>query len=161
MTQGPNGARATAAMKTALRDAPENARRRRLALIPVALCCSPRLAIADAPPSHRRWMAAAEEMKSRALSWGDQAYGAVLVKDDRVIGLGPSRVVKNQDADAHAEREAIKHALASVGRQGVAGAVLYSTSRPCALCESAAFKAGVSRMIHGPTLQDVGAPVGR
>jgi tRNA(Arg) A34 adenosine deaminase TadA len=97
-------------------------------------------------------------MKRQALSSGDQPYGAVLVKDERIIGFGPSRVVKNQDTDAHAEREALRHALSESGPQGVRGSVLYSTSRPCAACESAAFRAGVVRMFHGPALADAGAP---
>ncbi len=148
-------------MKTTVRHTTVFLDRRRLALAPLAVCCSPGWAVAASPHASRRWMAAAEQMKAEALSWGDQPYGAVLVKDDRIIGFGPSRVVKNQDADAHAEREAIKHALAEVGPNGVRGSVLYSTSRPCALCESAAFKAGVQRMFHGPSVADAGEPRAR
>ena len=102
------------------------------------------------------WIKAAEEMKQQALSSGDQAYGAVLVKNDRIIGYGPSRVVKNKDPDAHAEREAIKHALTQVGAQEVRGAILYSTSRPSGACELAAAKAGIRRMYFGQHGQDAG-----
>jgi tRNA(Arg) A34 adenosine deaminase TadA len=108
----------------------------------------------------RRWIDAAFEMRRRALSWGDQPYGAVLVLDDRLAGEGPSRVVKNRDPDAHAEREAIRDAQKRLGRGSLAGAVLYSTSRPCSICERAAFEAGVARMIHGEDAQDAGAPRG-
>ncbi len=132
--------------------------RRSLTLAPLLLACSPRWAAADSAASGRRWIEQAEEMKRLAMSWGDQPYGAVLVRNERIVGLGPSRVVKNQDADAHAEREAIKHALAEGGPQGARGAVLYSTSRPCAACERAAFQAGVARMVFGPQVQDAGAP---
>lgn len=130
---------------------------RRGAVILAAGCCLPQRALA-AEPDGARWMRAAEQQKERALSWGDQAYGAVLVKDDRIIGHGPSRVVKNRDPDAHAEREAIEQALSAVGAQGVKGAVLYSTSRPCGRCEDAAARAGVGRMIFGTQLQDAGVP---
>ena len=105
-----------------------------------------------------RWYKAAVEMKHLAQSWGDQPYGAVLVLDGKVIGQGPSRVVKNSDVTAHAEREAIRDALRKLGRQRLAGAVLYSTSRPCSLCEAAAAEAGVSRMYYGPLLADAGVP---
>lgn len=97
-------------------------------------------------------------MRKLALSWGDQAYGAVLVKDNRIIGHGPSRVVKYKDPEAHAEREAIKDALAGSGAQAVMGAILYSTSRPCRACEVAAAKAGVQRMYFGRDAQDAGSP---
>lgn len=106
----------------------------------------------------KRWYDAALAMKRLALSWGDQPYGAVLVLDERLIGEGPSRVVKNSDPSAHAEREAIRDAQRRLNRTDLRGAVLYSTSRPCAACEAAAAQAGVSRMIFGAGLNDAGVP---
>lgn len=85
-----------------------------------------------------------------AQSWGDQPYGAVVVLDDAVVGEGPSRVVKDNNPDAHAERVALLDAQRRLGRADLSGAVLYSTSRPCALCEAAAQRAGVRRMFFAP-----------
>ena len=99
-------------------------------------------------------------MRQQAESWGDQAYGAVLVQGGLLIGLGPSRVIQNNNPDAHAEREAIADALARVGAARVRGAVMYSTSRPCSVCERAAAKAGIQRMYVGAGLTDAGAPAG-
>ena len=106
----------------------------------------------------RRWFEAADKMRRLAESWGDQSYGAVLVADGAIIGEGPSRVVRNGDADAHAEREAIRDAQRRLGRTSLAGSILYSTSRPCRACEKAAREADVARMIFGPALSDAGAP---
>jgi tRNA(adenine34) deaminase len=111
----------------------------------------------DAIP-RRRWYEAAESMKRIAESWGDQSYGAVLVLDGAIVGEGPSRVVKLGDSNAHAEREAIKEAQRRLSRKMLAGAVLYSTSRPCHLCEAAAAEAGVARMYYGSDLRDAGSP---
>lgn len=127
-------------------------------LTPIAIACATSLRSAQAHASDRRWIDAAEAMRKQALSWSDQAYGAVLVKDNRIIGYGPSRVIRNQDPEAHAEREAIKDALTKGGNGSVAGAVLYSTSRPCMACEAAAAKAGVRRMYFGSNAQDAGPP---
>ncbi len=110
------------------------------------------------PLPHHHWAEAAAQMKQRALSWGDQAYGAVLVLGDRLVGEGPSRVVQRNDPDAHAERESIRDAQRRLGRQRLEGSVLYSTSRPCAACEAAAAAAGVVRMRHGPDARDTGVP---
>lgn len=114
------------------------------------------------PPSanepDRKWYDASVSMKRLAQSWGDQPYGAVLVLDGQLVGEGPSRVMKNQDSTAHAEREAIRDAQRRLGRASLSGAVLYSTSRPCNLCEAAAAQAGVRRMYFGPMLADGGAP---
>ena len=100
-------------------------------------------------------------MRQLAESWGDQSYGAVLVAEGAVIGEGPSRVVKDKNQDAHAERVAIRDAQRRLGRQNLASSVLYLTSRPCAVCEAAAARAQVSRMYFGQPLQDAGIPLGR
>ena len=131
---------------------------RRQLLVLSAVFVAPRVG-ADAAPLQQRWFDAAEAMRRLALGWGDQPYGAVVVKDDRIVGQGPSRVLQRNDPDAHAEREAIRDARESFGADVLRGAVLYSTSRPCALCEAAAAQAGIARMIHGAGLQDAGAPV--
>jgi len=99
-------------------------------------------------------------MLRQAESWGDQPYGAVLVLEGALVGEGPSRVVKNRNIDAHAEREAIRDAQRRLGRKELPGAVLYSTSRPCRVCEAAAAEAKVSCMYFGPTLINAGAPRG-
>jgi tRNA(Arg) A34 adenosine deaminase TadA len=106
----------------------------------------------------RRWYEAAAEMKRLAESWCDQSYGAVLVLNGALVGEGPSRVIKDQNPDAHAEREAIHDAQRKLGQEKLQGSILYSTSRPCSLCEAAAARAGVSRMYFGPSLTDAGAP---
>jgi tRNA(adenine34) deaminase len=97
-------------------------------------------------------------MKRLAESSGDQPYGAVLVANGAIIGQGPSRVVTRGDATAHAEREAIRDAQRALGRQSLAGSVLYSTSRPCRQCEVVAAEAQVARLIFGESLSDAGPP---
>jgi len=88
---------------------------------------------------------------------GDQAYGAVVVKDGRIVGFGPSRVVLKKDWTAHAEHEAIRDAQFRLGRD-LSGCLLYSSSRPCPACEAAAFEAKITRMYFGADASDAGAP---
>lgn len=116
------------------------------------------LAQGPTPSPDPRWYAAAEAMKQLAESWGDQSYGAVVVLDGVLVGEGPSRVVKDANPDAHAEREAIRDARSRLARASLQGAILYSTSRPCGPCEAAAARAGIIRMYFGPLLTDAGAP---
>lgn len=128
-----------------------------------ALLAAPRMAFSQhatavAAAPEQRWYAAAAAMKTLAQSWGDQPYGAVLVLRQQLVGEGPSRVVKLGDASAHAEREAIRDAQRRLQRAKLDGSVLYSTSRPCTACESAAAVAGVSRMYFGEDLRDAGVP---
>jgi tRNA(Arg) A34 adenosine deaminase TadA len=135
-------------------------RRRRLFLAMAAALGSSLAIAGPIPLSHpdRRWFEAAEAMRRLALSWGDQPYGAVLVTASGLVAEGPSRVVKHSDPNAHAEREAIRDAQRRLGTQNLAGSVLYSTSRPCRLCEKAAAEAKVSRMYFGAQLVDAGVP---
>jgi tRNA(Arg) A34 adenosine deaminase TadA len=130
---------------------------RRTTLIALAAASALPLRAADRT-ADRRWIAEAERQKQRALAWGDQPYGAVLVLGERVVGEGPSRVVQRNDPDAHAERVAMADAQQRLGRASLAGSTLYSTSRPCALCEAAAARADVARLVFGADASDGGAP---
>lgn len=113
---------------------------------------------AAAPAEHEPFIAAAFRMKDDAVKSGDQPYGAVVVKEGRIIGFGPSRVVLKKDWTAHAEREAMREAQARLGTADLSGCILYSTSRPCAQCQRAASQARIARMIYGADAADAGAP---
>ena len=139
-------------------------RARRLALAVLAGWWMLRVPVASAaPPGHPdvRWYRSAEAMRQQALGWGDQAYGAVLVLGDALVGEGPSRVVIDRNPDAHAERVAILDAQRRLGRKDLSGTVLYATSRPCVLCEQAAARANVARTYFGAGLHDAGPPRGQ
>lgn len=94
-------------------------------------------------------MRRAEEMRRRAIDGGDQGYGAVIVKAGMIVGEAPSRVVTAGDPTAHAEMEAIRDASRRLGTADLSGCILYSTSPPCAMCETAAHWANVTGLVHG------------
>lgn len=98
------------------------------------------------------------ELRDQAVDSGDQAYGAAVVKDGKIIGQSQSLVVLNDDPSAHAEMSAIRDAARRVGRSGLRGATLYSSSRPCPMCEAAAFWAGLEGFHFGRGIEDGGAP---
>ena len=116
---------------------------------------------AKATTPDAKFVAAAEEMRRRALAAGDRSFGAVIVKDGRVVGTGPSRMNTHHDATAHAEMEAIRDAsrrLARLGAGNLAGCVMYSTFRPCSMCETATYWADISQLYHGAGPVDGGSP---
>jgi tRNA(Arg) A34 adenosine deaminase TadA len=106
----------------------------------------------------RRFIAEAERMRREAIASSDQPFGAVVVRDGRIVGYGPSRVVVDRNLDAHAERIAIWDAQTRLGTKDLAGATMYSTSRPCGACEAAAALANLDRMYYGPDATDAGKP---
>lgn len=113
-----------------------------------------------APREQQEFIDAAFKMKDAAVRAGDQPFGAVVVRDRRIIGFGPSRVVLRKDFTAHAEREAMREAQARLGSTDLSGCLLYSTSRPCSNCEAAAAAARIARMFHGSDATDAGVPRG-
>lgn len=112
----------------------------------------------DGPGTARGFMNEAFRMKARAVGSGDQPYGAVLVRAGRIIGLGPSRVVLDSNADAHAERVAMWDAQKRTGSKDLSDSILFSTSVPCAFCQDYAARFNVAKMIHGRAMRDAGAP---
>ena len=116
------------------------------------------LRVQAAEVSLQEAMRRAEAMRSEAQRAGDQAYGAVVLRDGVIVASAPSRVVTNNDPTAHAEMEAIREAARHLGSRDLSGSVLVSTSHPCRMCESAAGWAGISRMVYGPALTNAGPP---
>jgi len=132
----------------------------------LGLVVLPRVAAAQTPPpldqpgerTAQAFMARARAARDAAVQAGDQAYGAVIVKDGRIVGWGPSRVIVAGDPTAHAEMEAIRDAARRLGTRDLSGCEIYATSRPCAMCEAALYWARVPRIVHGAGMSDAGAP---
>jgi len=104
------------------------------------------------------FMQRAFEMRQHALDRGDQAYGAVIVRGGSIVGQSWSRVILDQDPTAHAETAAIRDAARRLRNRDLSGATLYSSSRPCPMCEAAAYWAGIGQLVYGRDLTDGGAP---
>jgi tRNA(Arg) A34 adenosine deaminase TadA len=113
---------------------------------------------ATPPVERQRFMARAFEMRRMAVERGDQAFGAVIVRDGQVLGEGVSAVVTTPDPTAHGEMQAIRDAARRLGTPNLVGCELYTTFRPCPMCETAAHWAGIARIYHGEAITDAGPP---
>jgi tRNA(Arg) A34 adenosine deaminase TadA len=109
-------------------------------------------------PTREAFMRRALEMRRISVERGDQAYGAVIVKDGRIVGEGISAVITANDPTAHAEMQGIRDAARRLGTRDLAGCEMYGTSRACPMCEAGAYWARVSRMYYGEGIADAGAP---
>ena len=98
------------------------------------------------------------KMQREARNIGDQAYGAVVVRDGIIVGQSPSHVIVHRDPTAHAEMEAIRDAAARLGNRDLSRCTLYSSSSACPMCEAAAYWANIDRMVYGEALSDGGRP---
>jgi tRNA(Arg) A34 adenosine deaminase TadA len=106
----------------------------------------------------RGFVDAAFAMRARAVQAGDQAYGAVVVRGDEIVGYGPSDVRGLGEWVGHAERVAMRDAQRRLGGEELSDCVMYSTSHPCSVCEGFAHKARIARMYYGRAATDAGAP---
>lgn len=81
-------------------------------------------------------------------------FGSVIVKDDKVIGLGHNQVLKNNDSTAHGEVTAIRNAEQNLGTYDLSGAEIYTTGEPCPMCLAACMWANISKVYYGCTIDD-------
>ncbi|MGI9373319.1 MAG: nucleoside deaminase [Hyphomicrobiales bacterium] len=114
--------------------------------------------VQPANDTREAFISRAFEMRDKATELGDQGYGAVIVREGKIIGQSWSRVIIDQDPTAHAELVTIRDAAKRTGNRHLNGAILYSSSHPCPMCEAAAYWAGIAQMIHGREGRDAGAP---
>ena len=92
------------------------------------------------------------------MSEGDQAYGAVVVRDGVIVGEGRNYVVLHSDPTAHSELLAVRDAARRLGTRDLSGCEIYASTRPCPMCEAAAYWAGIARIHHGAAAADAGRP---
>ena len=75
-------------------------------------------------------------------------FGAVIVKDGRIVGEGWNRVTSTNDPTAHAEVVAIREACRALGTFKLDGAVLYTSCEPCPMCLAATYWARIGRIVY-------------
>ena len=96
---------------------------------------------------HQRWMRRALALADRAANEGEVPVGAIVVRDDQLLGEGWNQVIAAQDPTAHAEIVALRDAARAEGNYRLSGATLYVTLEPCTMCAGAMVHARVSALI--------------
>ncbi|MGW9232576.1 nucleoside deaminase [Pseudorhizobium sp. NPDC055634] len=95
------------------------------------------------------FMAEALNEAEEAGKRGEIPVGAVLVMDGRILARSGNRTRVDQDVTAHAEINVIREASRLLGQERLAGADLYVTLEPCAMCAAAISFARVRRLYYG------------
>ena len=96
-------------------------------------------------------------LADEAGSAGEVPVGAVVVLDGQVVGRGYNRPISTSDPTAHAEIVALRDAGQRVGSYRLAGAELYVTVEPCAMCVGAMMHARIATLIYGAPEPRAGA----
>ena len=102
-------------------------------------------------------MAVALAEARRGLDAGEVPVGAVVVVGGEIVARAHNAPITLSDPTAHAEILALREVARKLGNYRLAGAVLYSTVEPCAMCCGAILHARVSRVVYGAPDPKAGA----
>ena len=81
-------------------------------------------------------------------------FGAVVVKNGKVIASGHNHVLKNNDSTCHGEIDAIRKAERKLKTYNLKGCQIYTTSEPCPMCLAAILWANIDKCYYGCNLKD-------
>lgn len=95
------------------------------------------------------FMRIAIEEAKKALSIGEVPVGAVVVKDNEIIGKGYNLRESNKDPTLHAEIVAIREAAKNIGDWRLNGCELFVTIEPCPMCAGAIILSRIDKVYFG------------
>lgn len=81
-------------------------------------------------------------------------FGALVLKDGKIVGKGVNRVIGKHDPTAHAEMEAIRDACTNLKTHDLTGCELYATGFPCPMCMSAIIWANIKKVYYSADYKD-------
>jgi guanine deaminase len=84
-------------------------------------------------------------------------FGAVVVREGRIVASGANRVTQDNDPTAHAEVVAIRAACAALGSFQLTDCVVYTSCEPCPMCLAALYWARCDGIFYGNTAADAAA----
>jgi tRNA(Arg) A34 adenosine deaminase TadA len=81
-------------------------------------------------------------------------FGAIVVKDGKIIAYGANSVTTNNDPTAHAEVIAIRNACATLNTFQLEGCDIYTSCEPCPMCLGAIYWARPNRLFYANSKED-------
>lgn len=97
---------------------------------------------------------AIEEALNNVLTNHGGPFGAVVVKDGKIIGVGRNEVTSSNDPTAHAEVQAIRDACRYLNTFQLTDCEIYTSCEPCPMCIGAIYWARPKAVYFGCTKQD-------
>lgn len=84
-------------------------------------------------------------------------FGAVVVKDGKILAKSGNKVTTTNDPTAHAEVSAIRLACKKLKTYDLSGCIIYTSCEPCPMCLSAIYWARIQTIYYANTKADAGA----
>jgi tRNA(Arg) A34 adenosine deaminase TadA len=102
----------------------------------------------------KKFMQRAIELSIENIENGGGPFGAVIVKDGKIIAEGTNRVTADHDPTAHAEIYAIRKAAKTLNTFDLSGCEIYTSCEPCPMCLGAIYWAHLDKIYYGNTKTD-------
>ena len=108
----------------------------------------------SATEQDRGFMREAIRLADESVENGGGPFGAVIVKDGKIISGTSNSVTIDFDPTAHAEVNAIRAACRALGTFDLSGCTIYTSCEPCPMCLGAIYWAKIDRIYYGNTRKD-------
>ena len=99
--------------------------------------------------NHEYWIKKAIRLAEKAFSEGEVPVGAIVVKDNKIIGRGYNQRESLNDPTAHAEIIAITAASNTINDWRLNDCSIYVTKEPCPMCAGAIINSRLKHLIFG------------
>ncbi len=100
------------------------------------------------------FMAEAIKLSRESVKNGGGPFGAVIVKNNKIIAVASNRVTIDNDPTAHAEVSAIRIAAKKLNTFDLSGCEIYTSCEPCPMCFGAVYWARLDKLYFGNSKTD-------
>lgn len=100
-----------------------------------------------------QYIKVAIEQAKKSLREGNHGFGAVIIKENRIIAEACDTEETGKDPTAHAEMNAIRKASRKLGKD-LDGCILISTHEPCPMCATAIVWSNIKKVVFGYSIED-------
>jgi len=115
------------------------------------------MSLSEILADHTRWMKVAIREAEKAAEAGEVPVGAIVVRNNQIVGRGHNQVERLTDATAHAEIIAITAACHTIESKWLEGCTLYVTLEPCPMCAGAIWLSRLKCVVYGAFDEKAGA----
>lgn len=115
------------------------------------------MSLTEIMADHTKWMKMALRQAEKAFEEGEVPVGAVVVKDNQIVGRGYNQVERLLDPTAHAEIIAITAACHTLEAKWLEDCTLYVTLEPCPMCAGAILMSRLKCVVYGAFDEKAGA----
>lgn len=105
----------------------------------------------------REFMREAIQLANESVKNGGGPFGAVVVKDGKVVAGSSNSVTIDNDPTAHAEVNTIRKACSKLGTFDLSGCTIYTSCEPCPMCLGAIYWSRIGRIFYGNNRKDARA----